>query len=492
MTLEVISKKALSQVVWTFSSTGIQLIMQFTLMIILSRLISPGEFGLIAAAQIYIGFSYLFSELGVGLAIIQRKELDESHISAAYFINICVGCSLTFVTYFLSDFIAYIFRMNELSLILKWLSIVFAVKSGGVVGEALLQRNFQFKNLAIYNFASYLFGYAVPAVSLAIIKKGVWALVVANIIQSLLYTLFIARKRKIHFKVNNSKQVYKDLFYFGGGITLSNIFSYFALKGDNFIVGRYLGADALGFYSRAYHLMEIPSQIFTNSVKNILFSSMSKIQDELEVLKSVYLRSLSLTALVTFPVSIFTIFYAKECVILVFGSQWANVATPLQLLSFGIFFRTSYKISDLLVISKGLVYHKAAINIVYSAIVIISAFYGQIIDGINGVAAGILLALFLNFALITILAFRALNLTIKEFFAIHIFPMYCLLTMSLSLLIVKNISVHYILSEVAEIILYIINCSFLSVALYFLSYKNPIWKDIRWLFQNISFRQNAK
>src|SRR5204862_423933 len=157
-----------------------------------------------------------------------------------------------------------------------------------------------------------------------------------------------------------------ELMYYGGGFTASKIANYFALQVDNLVVGRWLGAAALGFYGRAYELMAGPPHLLGDAVDRVLFPAMASIQTDTRRLADAYRRGVALMGLIMLPASLVLFIVAPELILAMLGPRWTAVVTPFQILALGMFLRTSYRISDVTARATAAVYHRAWRQLVYA------------------------------------------------------------------------------------------------------------------------------
>ena len=164
---------------WMFVGTVGQNLLQFATLIILARLITPSEFGVVTIAMLIIGFLKIFSELGVGPAIVQKKELFNEHIKTANTLALVLGILLSICLYFSASIIASFFNMEKLENAIVVLSFMLPISGLSVVGQSLLQRWFKFKELALYNLVSYIVAYGCIAIPMALMDYGLWSLVYA-------------------------------------------------------------------------------------------------------------------------------------------------------------------------------------------------------------------------------------------------------------------------------------------------------------------------
>jgi O-antigen/teichoic acid export membrane protein len=483
---ESLSAKTLKNLFYMSLGTGSQFILQFILLIVLSRLLSPKEFGIINAGLVIISFISIISLLGVGPAIIQREKLTESHIKTGFALSLWLNILLAVVVFLSSFSISRFFGIEELGIILRWMTIIFIFQGTSTVAESLMARNLNIKLLAKVQFLTY-FLYGLTGIILALKGYGVWSLVIANIVQfgtkSLILIIVQPHKKGITFNINAAK----DLIYFGGGVSIAKIFNHIALQGDNFVVGKFIGPVGLGLYSRAYQLMTVPVSLFGKVLDMVLFPSLSKVQNDNKKLTKVYKQGISLISLVALPFSVILIFYSTEIVSILFGTKWIDIVQPFSILAAGILFRASYKISDALIQAKGAIYQRAIRQIIYAAIILLGTWLGHF-WGIVGVALGVLFALFVNYIMMAQLSIRLLNMKWQDFIKPQL-PGIILGALTLSFTgLINVIDINYFSSEIIEMVLTILTVSILLLILVFIFPKVILGKEGIW-FVNLLLKK---
>jgi len=383
---------------WTFSGNVMAMVLRMLVMIILARLLNPTDFGVAGAALIVIGLAEIFGQLGIGPAIVQSRALTSRHVKVGFTLSTMIGIAVGALIALFAPLIAEFFRMPELKPVVRTLSLLFLITGLSVVSEAQLQREFQYKALAVSQVASFIFGYGVVGIGLAWSGWGVWALVYANIAGTVLYslTLLIIKRKSIGFSLAHEE--IRQLMNFGAGFSLARIANYGATQADNVVVGRWLGAEALGFYGRAYGLLMVPTSLFGKVADNVLFPAMAFIQDNKDQLRFAYLKIVAFIFMLTLPVSGLLILLTPELIVVLFGKKWLAVILPAQILAGTLVFRTAYKISDSLARATGAVYRRAWRQWVYVAAVFGGAWIGHF-WGLGGVAYGVSCAILLNFLL---------------------------------------------------------------------------------------------
>jgi PST family polysaccharide transporter len=410
-----VTNRAVKGIFWVFLGTVIQAGVQVFALMVLSRLVLPKEFGLANAALIVIGFSNLFSQIGIGPAIVQRQNLEERHVRTGFTVSLFLGLILMILTILFASAIARLMRMDELTPILQATSPLFLIQSFFVMPNSILTRNLRFRVQTVVQIVSYIMGYGIVGIILALMHWGVWALVAAQIAQALLSSLLSSivqpYSKKLHFEI----QTFRELFHFGGGFTIARVGNYFAGNADNFVVGRWLGIEPLGLYSRAYQMMVMPATLFGQVLDTVLFPAMSAVQNSNSRLTSAFRRGVLFIAVTVLPITVLSVILAPEIVRVVLGKNWEAAIGPFQILAFGMLFRTSYKMSDSLARATGAVYNRAWRQALFALFVVSGAWLGTR-WGLVGVAAGVLLANFSNYMLMAHLSLKLISMTWKDFF----------------------------------------------------------------------------
>lgn len=408
----------LKGLLWALVGTGGQAIIQLGVLVVLARLLTPKDFGLVAAAQVIVAFAAIFTQLGVGPAIVQRTKLETRHLRVAFTLSCLLGLAFTVLIALSAGPISRFFRMPDLVPVIQIMSGAFLLKSLSVVPESLLRRELQFRRLAGIGILALGFGFGAVGIGLAWAGYGVWSLVIACMVQYALTSLILLMVQPHPKTPSFERSALKELLTYGGGYTLGHIANYMAYQGDNLVIGRTLGADALGIYGRAYQLMVAPVSLIARDLQRVMFPAMSKVQSKPERLAMAYRRSVSLIAIITLPLTVFLVILAPEIIDILLGAGWEQVVLPFQILAVGTLFRTSYKMSHSLSRATGAVYRLAWREGVYALCVIGGAYIGRM-WGLTGVSIGVLFAITVNFLLLAHLSLRITNLSWRSFFTAH-------------------------------------------------------------------------
>lgn len=387
-----LAKSMLSSMTWRFFSIYSQAFLNIFVLATMSRLLSPEDFGVMGVAAIFVGLAELLSELGVGPAIIQIRDLTKTHLRVGFTLAVFLGIVLVLILWVMAPFVGRFFNDADVTPILRGVSFDFLLGGFGVVSQSLLRRKLLFRKLMWVDVGSYTFGYALVGIGMAWGGYGVWALVGATLTQRFLKSVLLLIMEPIPLKPSLSRPELRDLTHFGGGITLARLFNYGASQGDYFIVGRALGVEPLGIYTRAYRLMNLPANYLGRVLDTVLFPVMAKIQNEVPRLTKSYFTGIATISIVCAPVGILMIILAPEIVNVLLGPQWTAVVIPFQILALGVLPRVSYKIDNSLAKAMGAVYQRSLRDALYAVAVISGAIIG-LNWGLVGVAFGVLGAL---------------------------------------------------------------------------------------------------
>lgn len=325
-------QKTVTGVKWNLASQGTQQVAQLLTTIVLARLLQPYDFGLVGMAIVVIGFLSLFKDLGTSAAVIQTREVTEELLSSVFWANTAFGCLITIMLAAAAPLAALFFHEPRVTAILRVLSLSFVISASSILQKTIFERELEFRITARAEAVGVIAG-AVIGITSALMGAGVWALVAqslttASVVSVLLWSLSDWRPKML-FHWEEIRRVSR----YSLNLTGFNTVNYLARNADYLLIGRFLGATSLGVYTLAYRIMLYPLQTVTTVTSRVMFPAYSQLQDDNARFRSVYLRTVAMTALVTFPmmVGIFTI--AQPFVLSIFGENWAIVIPLIKILA---------------------------------------------------------------------------------------------------------------------------------------------------------------
>lgn len=434
-----VSASVVQGVGWSYASAILSGVLRILALSVLARLLSPREFGLLGIAMIFVNFSERIAQVGLGPALVQRIQVTQRHCIAAAYVGILGGVAIFAVLWVGSPFIAEFFKEPEVVSLLRALGILFVLEGLAVVPDSILQRQLRFRALMTIENVSYALGSGALSILLAWMGFGVWSLVAGVIAVRAFRVIMLNVLVPQPVTLTDCRREIRDLLGMGAGYSLGRILNFCALYGDNFVIGRMLGTVPLGIYSRAYQLMSIPSMYFAQVLDRVLFPVLAQKQEDSDNIRKAFLQTLEVVSYAAFPAMAFMVFLSRETVLVLFGERWTPVIPVLQILSLGVFFRTAYKVGDILSRSLGAVYQHAIRQGVYTILVVCGAFLGSNWNGIEGVSWAVLFAVAMNYFLMLILSVRLVHTTWSEVFRVHVPGAWVAGVMSLALYLSTSI-----------------------------------------------------
>ena len=367
-------------VAWTMTARGIAVIVNLAASVVLARLLQPEDFGIFGLAMIFIGIASRFGNLGLGLALVQRKELQDEHVSSIFVVHLLLFSLITGLTISIAPLVGSYFGSPLVGGALRAMAWIFVAHAFSSIARAILQRRMDFKAPALANIVDHVAS-TVTSITLAWLGYGIWSLVYAHIGGSLLSTLVLMVKARWKPVFRYNQAAAKELFSFGLSIFFKNLLIYGSDKVDYFVIGKQLGPAALGFYEKAFNIMDLGvKELSTKIGAGVLFPAFSKIQDDQERLRSVYAKIILSLTLVCFPFFVGLFLVAPSAIYVLFGEKWMASVIPLQILCLAGLFRTHLHVTGTVINAMGKVapevWIRAAALVLLTIGCVIGSFWG--------------------------------------------------------------------------------------------------------------------
>tara|TARA_Y100000588_G_C14266246_1_gene930022 strand:- start:663 stop:2108 length:1446 start_codon:yes stop_codon:yes gene_type:complete len=319
-------------IIWSFNGNILKQGINIIITIILARLLSPIEFGIIGIIMIFISISQRIVDGGFSSALIRKKKCTENDYSTVFLSNLGISIFLYFLLYIFSSHIGLYFNENIISTLLKVLGFVIIINAFGIVQRVQLRRDLNFKKEALITFYSSISG-GVIGIGAAIYGLGVWSLLIKTMSQQLVEVLILWISNKWTPIMTFSKQSFKSLFAFGSKLMISDIIDAVFKKLFYFVIGKYYNPIILGYYTQADNLGKIPSENLNRTIQHVSYSSLSKVKNDPEKLKDHFSIFLKAIMLISFPL-MFGIAAAADTIVLVLlGEQWSPAIPFLKLMA---------------------------------------------------------------------------------------------------------------------------------------------------------------
>ncbi len=305
---------------------------RISFIIILSRLLDPADFGLVAMVTAVTGLYSLFTSAGLADAAIQTIDISDGQISALFWCNILFGLILAVICLMTAPVLVAFYHEPRLFWVTVVMAAGFVITAAGTQHNALLQRHLRYFSLASIESFSEFVGVTV-GIGMAVAGCGYWALVGTSIASQMMGTVCLWLTAAWIPARPRWTAGLRPLLHFGGTITLNGLIVYVAYNAEKILLGRFWGADALGIYGRAYQLVNIPTQNLNSAVGGVAFSALSRLQDDHLRLRKYFLNGYALVLALTMPTTIFCMIFADDLILVVLGPKWTNAALILQLLA---------------------------------------------------------------------------------------------------------------------------------------------------------------
>ncbi len=313
--------------------------------IILARFLEPSDFGLIAIIMVIVSLATVFSDIGLGGALIQRRKLRQIHYSSVFFFNLFAGSLLTLLTYLLAPTIADFYANPQLLPVVQVSSLLFIISALHAVQTVILKKELRYKLLTKVNFLASIFS-GLIGIGLALWGAGVWSLVIQLISREVFINVFIWSKTDWIPRLAFSFKALKQLWSYGFNMFLAEMLDTIFEKADYLIIGKLFPAATLGFFHQAKQLNQFVMEYTSGSLMSVLFPVLSKIQTDLNKFRNVVIKSTGIISFVTFLLLGGLYLVADDLIVFLLGQKWASSVFYFKILLLSGF---AYPVSALMV-----------------------------------------------------------------------------------------------------------------------------------------------
>ena len=353
--------------------------------VLLARLLTPQDYGLVGMVATVTLFVSFFKDLGLSQATIQKEEITQEQVSTLFWINVALGIATTFITVALAPVAVWFYNEPRLSAIMLVSSISFVVSSLGIQHSALLTRQMQFRALVIIDIASNFIGLA-SGVIFALSGFGYWVLVIFPLVSTVVntsLTWFICGWRP---GLPARKSGVRSMLVFGGNLTGFNIINYFGRNLDNILIGKVWGAQQLGLYAKAYQLLVLPLNQINGPISSVAVPTLSRLVDTPKRYRQAYLKIIEKALIIAIPLMVFMISTSDWIIQILLGPQWKDSSLIFMLLGVAGILQPIANSTGWLFISQGRTKEMLQWGVISTAIAVLSFVIG-LPWGAVGVAA---------------------------------------------------------------------------------------------------------
>lgn len=383
---------------FTFTAIGTysNFIIQIIIQAILSRLLSPKEYGVVAIMQVFIVFFAMLVEAGMGPAIIQNKMLTDDDNMSLFNFSAIFSFIFAVIFGFFGLLLARIY-MNPAYIYLTWIQSISILFNGlNIVPVALLNKRKKFKAV---NFSAVVGNViaGVIGVIMAFLGFGIYSLIVSAITTSFVSFCLNRYFANIWFSTKWNKASLVAIWPVSRNQFGTNFINYLSNNSDNILVGKFMGDASLANYNKSFQLLTLPTTLLLNIVNPVLQPILSEYQDDVITIRTTYYSIVHLLALIGVPLSIFLSLSAKQIIFFFFGSQWEGAVVPFSYLAIIVWCQMTSYTNGAIWQSRNQTNYFLFSSIINTIIICLSIIVGILLGSINSVALCVAVANFVSF-----------------------------------------------------------------------------------------------
>lgn len=408
-----VGEKVASGLRWKLVAQVVTQVSRAAVGLVLARLLTPDDFGLAALALAFSALALVLSDPSLTAALVQRRTITEADRSTVFWATLAAGIGCTGIGIALSGPIAGFYGEPDVQPLLAVESLTFFLVSLSAIPVALMTREMAFRGLEIREIAGTVVG-GLVGLSAALMGAGAWAIIAQSVASAAIATALLWYFSTWRPRWLFSWESLRDSGSFGLKLFASRLLSFANLNADNLLVGRYLGASALGFYAIAYNVMYAPMARITSPIQMVMVPAFARLQDDRERLGRAWLRGARLSAAVAMPAFLGMLAVAPDFVTVVLGKRWAPSVPVLQLLCISGILQGIQLLQQPVLQGRGRAGDLLRFGLV-STPVNLAGFIIGMQWGIVGVAAGFVIARTLMVPVITRMTCREVGLPLRAF-----------------------------------------------------------------------------
>lgn len=327
-----LKKKVISSLIWKLLERGGTQGIQFIIQIILARLLTPEDYGVVAVVMIFIALANVFIQSGFSIALIQKKNVNELEYSSVFYLSFGVAIVLYCILFVFSPIIANFYNNMELIKILRILSLTLFLGAFNSIQNTIISKNMEFKKQFVSSLLAALCS-GLLGIVLAYNNFGVWALVYQQLINQLticlILLIFVSWRPRMIFSILEIKK----LFSFGSKILISSLLDTLYMNITSLVIGKIYTTSMLGFYNRGNQFPQLIVSNFNGSIQAVIFPALSEEQENKERVKIIVRRSIVTSSYIIFPLMIGLMVVAEPLVKLLLTDKWLPCVPYLRIFS---------------------------------------------------------------------------------------------------------------------------------------------------------------
>ncbi len=349
---ESIKSKSKKAILWSaFDKTGTQVI-SILIGLVLARLISPHEYGLVGMIGIFSALAGVILDSGFSSAIIRKTDCTEKDLNTVFFFNLSISVFSYAILFFCAPFIADYFHQPILKPLSRVVFLTLIINSLGIIQNAVLTKQLDYKTTAFINMASLIVSSA-TALTFAILGFGVWTLVAQMIAQAATRVALLWINGRWAPRLIFSTESLKELFSYSSNLLIASICGVFFQNAYTLILGKFYTPNAAGYYTQANKWSDMFSSTLYSIIIGATYPIFSTVQNDKELLFRTYQKTMRLTAFVVFPVLMGAALVGQSLINILLGSKWVESGILFQILCLGGIFTPFTGLNANFILVKG-------------------------------------------------------------------------------------------------------------------------------------------
>ena len=333
------SKKSLKDrtitgILWSSVQRFGTLIISFIVNLVLARLLTPEDFGIIGMLMVFIALASTLIEGGFASALIQKKAPTQEDYSTVFFWNLILSVILFSVLFLSAPAVASFYRLPLLGTVLRVQGIILLFNALNIIQINILRKQLNFKRLAQIGVSAMISG-SIVGITMALMGFGVWSLVSKMIFISFFQSIILWSTCRWRPSLVFSRKSFTELFKFGSLMLVSTFTNTLAFQFQSLVIGRVFSASALGYYTQARNVQRIPEQSIPQLVDQVMFPVYSAIQDNTGKVVRAIKRSLKALVFLNFPLMLLLVIIAEPLFLLLLTEKWIDSVPYFQIFCFG-------------------------------------------------------------------------------------------------------------------------------------------------------------
>ncbi len=431
-----IAHKTVKGGIWSLFSKFAQQISSIIVTIILARLLKPEDFGLIAMVNVYIAFINIFSNLGLGAAVVNKHTATQQQLSSIYWITLFTSLLSTTVIILSAPIAVIFYNEPQLYKLIILLSANPVIGSLFIIQRKLTERNLDFAAIAKGDVYCVI-GSSIVGIVTALGGLGVYSLIAQSLSLNIFYLSYYRYYQKWRADYSYSYSEIKEMVKYALKYKGAAIANYFERNIDYVILGKFFDAVTLGYYSFTYNIMYFPVKRISYVFTEILFPAFSSLKHDIEKVVEAYLKSSRLISIITFPLMVLIAIYSKPIIYYVFGEKWLPAVTILSIIAIAGAIQSIDQLIGVLLASVNRETVFLNLNIFRLCITALTLYVGTF-WGINGVAWAILVSKLILFIFNQLLLKKYYNIKLITLFKNFYGPFWGCIIMVIAYICLEN------------------------------------------------------